>query len=416
MKMANFSQIFSQLMQAKKNTQQLLGKMTNITNAQSNSLQKQNQSLDQQIIQAQNELKKVQGQADIVNNLQTNAQSSGIVINKNSPQTQTQINQTNNTLPLNSSTGAWHPRSNTYKGKQFNGYYEGNDNPEFIVDIGHEPKESNTQTKDGVSEYWTNRDLAIKVARELNAQGIRCGILERVVGAKVIDTAFVNENFKGANLVELHNNDSPSASTNGVLALKSAQQGDNALGMSMINNLVSTAGFKKVASGLQDVSNGKGQRFVSGLPNLNNSLVELGFLSNDGDVQKIRQNNGYNVVLALTNGFLESTGRNKISQLKSMQKTNQMTTYNKQIFNINVGTSNVAVAQSNIQQPVEGNSNISIDNFSSTSNTTPNSTSNTTPNTTSNKKNLSQMVSKAKKNKKNKIIASNKSKGKIKKA
>lgn len=286
MKMANFSQIFSQLMQAKKTTQQLLGKMTNITNAQSNSLQKQNQSLDQQIIQAQNELKKVQGQADIVNNLQTNAQSSGIVINKNSPQNQTQINQTNNTLPLNSSTGAWHPRSNTYKGKQFNGYYEGNDNPEFIVDIGHEPKESNTQTKDGVSEYWTNRDLAIKVARELNAQGIRCGILERVVGSKVIDTAFVNENFKGANLVELHNNDSPSASTNGVLALKSAQQGDNALGMSMINNLVSTAGFKKVASGLQDVSNGKGQRFVSGLPNLNNSLVELGFLSNDGDVTK----------------------------------------------------------------------------------------------------------------------------------
>jgi hypothetical protein len=408
MKMANFSQIFSQLMQAKKNTQQLLGKMTNITNAQSNSLQKQNQSLDQQIIQAQNELKKVQGQADIVNNLQTNAQSSGIVINKNSPQNQTQINQTNNTLPLNSSTGAWHPRSNTYKGKQFNGYYEGNDNPEFIVDIGHEPKESNTQTKDGVSEYWTNRDLAIKVARELNAQGIRCGILERVVGSKVIDTAFVNENFKGANLVELHNNDSPSASTNGVLALKSAQQGDNALGMSMINNLVSTAGFKKVASGLQDVSNGKGQRFVSGLPNLNNSLVELGFLSNDGDVQKIRQNNGYNVVLALTNGFLESTGKPKITELKSMQKTNQMTSYNKQILNINVGTSNVAVAQSNIQQPVDGNSNISIDNSSNNTNTSTN--------TTSNKKNLSQMVSKAKKNKKNKIIASNKSKVKTKKA
>lgn len=411
MKMANFSQIFSQLMQAKKTTQQLLGKMTNITNAQSNSLQKQNQSLDQQIIQAQNELKKVQGQADIVNNLQTNAQSSGIVINKNSPQTQTQINQTNNTLPLNSSTGAWHPRSNTYKGKQFNGYYEGNDNPEFIVDIGHEPKESNTQTKDGVSEYWTNRDLAIKVARELNAQGIRCGILERVIGAKVIDTAFVNENFKGANLVELHNNDSPSASTNGVLALKSAQQGDNALGMSMINNLVSTAGFKKVASGLQDVSNGKGQRFVSGLPNLNNSLVELGFLSNDGDVQKIRQNNGYNVVLALTNGFLESTGKPKITELKSMQKTNQMTSYNKQILNINVGTSNVAVAQSNIQQPVDGNSNISIDNSSNNTNTSTN--------TTSNKKNLSQMVSKVKKNKKNKknkIIASNKSKVKTKKA
>lgn len=408
MKMANFSQIFSQLMQAKKTTQQLLGKMTNITNAQSNSLQKQNQSLDQQIIQAQNELKKVQGQADIVNNLQTNAQSSGIVINKNSPQNQTQINQTNNTLPLNSSTGAWQPRSNTYKGKQFNGYYEGNDNPEFIVDIGHEPKESNTQTKDGVSEYWTNRDLAIKVARELNAQGIRCGILERVVGSKVIDTAFVNENFKGANLVELHNNDSPSASTNGVLALKSAQQGDNALGMSMINNLVSTAGFKKVASGLQDVSNGKGQRFVSGLPNLNNSLVELGFLSNDGDVQKIRQNNGYNVVLALTNGFLESTGKPKITELKSMQKTNQMTSYNKQILNINVGTSNVAVAQSNIQQPVDGNSNISIDNSSNNTNTSTN--------TTSNKKNLSQMVSKAKKNKKNKIIASNKSKVKTKKA
>lgn len=408
MKMANFSQFFSQLMQAKKTTQQLLGKMTNITNAQSNSLQKQNQSLDQQIIQAQNELKKVQGQADIVNNLQTNAQSSGIVINKNSPQNQTQINQTNNTLPLNSSTGAWHPRSNTYKGKQFNGYYEGNDNPEFIVDIGHEPKESNTQTKDGVSEYWTNRDLAIKVARELNAQGIRCGILERVVGSKVIDTAFVNENFKGANLVELHNNDSPSASTNGVLALKSAQQGDNALGMSMINNLVSTAGFKKVASGLQDVSNGKGQRFVSGLPNLNNSLVELGFLSNDGDVQKIRQNNGYNVVLALTNGFLESTGKPKITELKSMQKTNQMTSYNKQILNINVGTSNVAVAQSNIQQPVDGNSNISIDNSSNNTNTSTN--------TTSNKKNLSQMVSKAKKNKKNKIIASNKSKVKTKKA
>lgn len=73
---------------------------------------------------------------------------------------------------------------------------------------------------------------------------------------------------------------------------------------------------------------------MNGLPNLNNSLVELGFLTNAGDVQKIRANNGYNVVMGLTNGFLESRGHQKINSLISMQKTNMLTQYNQQKTNL----------------------------------------------------------------------------------
>lgn len=239
------------------------------------------------------------------------------------------------TLPVpdqSAKTGPWRARSNTYKGKVFKGYYEGHDNPTFIIDIGHDPKQSNAYAN-GVGEYWINRDIAIKTANELKARGFRVGILEREIGAKSIDTAFVNENFKGASLVELHNNASgPSA--NGILVLRGNQMGDNAFGMTLVKNLSASSGMKIFAGGLQNISNGHGEKFVNGLPNLNNALVELGFLTNAGDVQKIRANNGYNVVMGLTNGFLESRGLQKINSLISMQKTNMLTQYNQQKTNL----------------------------------------------------------------------------------
>ena len=55
---------------------------------------------------------------------------------------------------VNPNTGEWHERSGTYKGRQFEGFYEGNDDPEFVIDIGHDPKKSNAATPDGVGEYW----------------------------------------------------------------------------------------------------------------------------------------------------------------------------------------------------------------------------------------------------------------------
>lgn len=76
-----------------------------------------------------------------------------------------------------------------------------------------------------------------------------------------------------------------------------------------------------------NIQNGKGERFVNGLTNLDNALVEVGFLSNPNDVAKLRANNGYNVVLGLTNGLLESKGYSKIGNLISMQKTAGSTQY-----------------------------------------------------------------------------------------
>jgi hypothetical protein len=104
--------------------------------------------------------------------------------------------------------------------------------------------------------------------------------------------------------------------------------------MTLVKNLSASSGMKIFAGGLQNISNGHGAKFVNGLPNLNNSLVELGFLTNAGDVQKIRANNGYNVVMGLANGFLESRGHQKINSLISMQKTNMLTQYNQQKTNL----------------------------------------------------------------------------------
>lgn len=235
---------------------------------------------------------------------------------------------------VNPNTGEWHERSGTYKGQQFEGFYEGNDDPEFVIDIGHDPKKSNAATPDGVGEYWINRDLAIKTAKELNARGIRCGILERKEGAKKIDTNFVNSNFKGAKLVELHNDgeDNGRTSLNGVSALKGVQDGDNALASSMIKNISSATGMKVFnengsKGGLRSMKNGKGGAFVKDLSNVDNALIEIGFLTNRGDVEKIQESNGYNMVLGITNGLLESKGLNKIDSLVSMQKTDAKTQY-----------------------------------------------------------------------------------------
>ena len=235
---------------------------------------------------------------------------------------------------VNHNTGEWHERSGTYKGQKFEGFYEGNDDPEFVIDIGHDPKKSNAATPDGVGEYWVNRDLAIKTAKELNARGIKCGILERKEGAKKIDTNFVNSNFKGAKLVELHNDgeDSGLSSLNGVSALKGVQDGDNALASSMIKNISAATGMKVFnengsKGGLRSMKNGKGGAFVKDLPNVDNALIEIGFLTNRGDVEKIQESNGYNMVLGITNGLLESKGLNKIDSLVSMQKTDAKTQY-----------------------------------------------------------------------------------------
>lgn len=151
--------------------------------------------------------------------------------------------------------------------------------------------------------------------------------------------------------MELHNNASgPSA--NGILALRGNQMNDNAFGITLVKNLSASSGMKIFAGGLQNISNGHGTKFVNGLPNLNNALVELGFLTNMGDVQKIRANNGYNVVMGLTNGFLESRGHQKINSLISMQKTNMLTQYNTGQQKMNLQNAVVAAPKKNPNKTV----------------------------------------------------------------
>ena len=103
---------------------------------------------------------------------------------------------------------------------------------------------------------------------------------------------------------------------------------DNTFGMTLVKNLSASSGMKIFAGGLQNISNGHGAKFVNGLPNLNNALVELGFLTNA------------DVVMGLANGFLESRGHQKINSLVSMQKTNMLTQYNQQKTNLQNAAAN----------------------------------------------------------------------------
>ena len=243
------------------------------------------------------------------------------------PDIQTVNSVKNSTLsmPQGNSTGTGLPagfqkRSNTYAGKTFKGYYEGFSNPQIIISIGHDPVKSNAYTRSGEGEYAINRDIAIKLANELAARGIRAGILERETGAKSIDTSFVNSNFAGAKIIELHNNGDLSTAANGVEALISNQEGDNRLGSTIVRNLSHTTGMKlRGNKGMQQMTQGRGGAFVNNLTSVDNSLVEIGFLSNEGDVAKIKQNNGYNVILGLLNGFLENMGLKKADSLLTMK-------------------------------------------------------------------------------------------------
>lgn len=212
-------------------------------------------------------------------------------------------------------------RSNTYKGKQFKGYYEGYDDPEYILDIGHFAGESNAYTKDGIGEYEFNREILKKLAKEFEARGIKYGILEREKGAKRIDIDFVNENFKGAKLIELHNNDDNDPNANGIEFLKSNQSKDNDFGFTMLEELNKSTGMKlRGIRGQSPIHDGNGRQFVEGLTNLDNILVELGFLSNQKEVEKMLSNNSHDVVLGLLNGFLKSSGKETVNELLTISK------------------------------------------------------------------------------------------------
>lgn len=212
-------------------------------------------------------------------------------------------------------------RTNTYKGKKFKGYYEGYDDPEYILDIGHFAGESNAYTKDGIGEYEFNREILKKLAKEFEARGIKYGILEREKGAKKVDVDFVNENFKGAKLIELHNNDSKDLSANGIEFLQSNQKSDNDFGFTMLDELNKSTGMKlRGIRGQSPIVNGNGKQFVEGLTNLDNILVELGFLSNSNEVEKMLSNNSHDVVLGLLNGFLKASGKETVSDLLTISK------------------------------------------------------------------------------------------------
>ena len=212
-------------------------------------------------------------------------------------------------------------RSNTYKGKQFKGYYEGYDDPEYILDIGHFAGESNAYTKDGIGEYEFNREILKKLAKEFEARGIKYGILEREKGAKKIDIDFVNENFKGAKLVELHNNDDDDPNANGIEFLKSNQSKDNDFGFTMLEELHKSTGMKlRGIRGQSPIHDGNGRQFVEGLTNLDNILVELGFLSNQKEVEKMLFNNSHDIVLGLLNGFLKHSGKDTVNELLTISK------------------------------------------------------------------------------------------------
>ena len=212
-------------------------------------------------------------------------------------------------------------RNNTYKGKQFKGYYEGYDDPEYILDIGHFAGESNTYTKDGIGEYEFNREIIRKLAKEFEARNIKYGILEREKGTKKIDIDFVNENFKGTKLIELHNNSSIDKNSNGIEFLISNQKSDNDFGFTMLEELNKTTVMKlRGIRGQSPIHDGNGRQFVEGLTNLDNILVELGFLSNSNEVEKMLSNNSHDVVLGLLNGFLKSSGKETVNELLTISK------------------------------------------------------------------------------------------------
>lgn len=220
-------------------------------------------------------------------------------------------------------------RSNTYKGKNFRGYYQGYENPEFILDIGHSPSQSNTRTGDGVTEYYFNKDIVEKLVPELEARGIKWGILERADGTQAIDTKFVNENFKGSKIIELHNN-AGVKSANGIEAMKGSQKKDNDFGRTMANEISAATGLKlRGDKGLRELQRNKagklmGAGFMNRMPNLENSLIELGFLTNDKDVELMRKNNGYNVMLGILNGYLVSEGKERATELLAYDKNGNL--------------------------------------------------------------------------------------------
>ena len=212
-------------------------------------------------------------------------------------------------------------RSNTYKGKKFKGYYEGYDDPEYILDIGHYAGESNAYTKDGIGEYEFNREILKKLAKEFEARGIKYGILEREKGAKKIDLDFVNENFKGAKLIELHNNADDDKSANGIEFLISNQKRDNDFGFTMLEELHKSTGMRlRGFKGQSPIHDGNGKQFAEGLTNLDNILVELGFLTNQNEVEKMLSNNSHDIVLGLLNGFLKSSGKETVNELLTISK------------------------------------------------------------------------------------------------
>lgn len=220
-------------------------------------------------------------------------------------------------------------RSNTYKGEKFKGYYEGYDDPEYILDIGHFAGESNAYTKDGVGEYEFNREIIRKLAKEFEARGIKYGILEREKGAKKIDIDFVNDKFKGAKLIELHNNDDNDPNANGIEFLKSNQKNDNDFGFTMLSELHKATGMTlRGVKGQSPIHDGNGRQFAEGLTNLDNILVELGFLSNDNEVKKMLSNNSHDVVLGLLNGFLKASGKYTVTDLLTINKDGTPTNNN----------------------------------------------------------------------------------------
>lgn len=216
-------------------------------------------------------------------------------------------------------------RSNEYKGKKFKGFYQGYEDPEFIISIGHSPSHSNAKTKDGITEYYFNKELAEKLIPEFEAQGIKWGILEREDKANAIDTKFVNENFKDVKLIELHNNAYKNSNANGVEALEGDQEIDNEFGKTMVQEISKDTGLKlRGIEGLRKIVDGNGKGFMNRLPNLPNSLVEIGFFTNEKDMELIKKNNGYNVMLGIINGYRVSNNKERITELKAYDKNGNL--------------------------------------------------------------------------------------------
>ena len=211
-------------------------------------------------------------------------------------------------------------RSNTYKGEKFKGHYQGYEDPEFVLAIGHSPKTSNAYTKDGISEYYFNKEIIEKTVVELEVRGIKWGILERENGTSGLDFEFVNKNFQNVKIIELHNN--TGGGDGGIEALKGKQKRDNNFGETMIQEISKTTGLR--LRGLKEIENGNGAGFMNKLPNVVNSLIELGFFDNEKDLEKLRKNNNYNVMLGILNGYLVSEGKERVSELKAYDKNGKL--------------------------------------------------------------------------------------------